>query len=151
MKTCQTPEMKNLKDWLLCVTRGLSGCGRLNLCDLLKMANEGICIHATIKAKTIYLVRRAQSPWDSCTQPSPPAAWSVCPPGPGKPWLGPWRKPHALQTWGRSGSQLQPTTVPCEEEGQTGLHWGWTARSSSASAMPPGGFVMFIKSLYNFQ
>lgn len=91
---------------------------------------------------TNHLARTARWPWDSCTQQSPPVAWSACPPGPGTPSPDPWRTPRAPQTWARSGNQLQPTGAPCGAAGQTAPRWGWTARSSSVSAGPPEDLVV---------
>lgn len=84
-------------------------------------------------------MKRVRWLWGSCTRLCPPAACSACLPGPGKPWPGPWRTPHALQTLETSETQLLPAEEPCAAAEQTELHSGWRVHSSWASATPPEG------------
>ena len=90
-----------------------------------------------VKNNKTHLVRRVRWLWGSCTRPCQPAACSACPPGPGKPWPGPWRTPRAPRTLATSETQQLPAEEPCVWAEQTEPRSGWTARSSSASAAPP--------------
>lgn len=85
-----------------------------------------------------HLVRTVLWLSGNCTRLNPPAACSTCPPGPGRPGPGPWRTLHVLRTSGTSGNRQLPTEEPCAEAEQTEQRSGWRARSSSASAAPPG-------------
>lgn len=77
-----------------------------------------------------YLVKRGLWLWGSCIQQSPLVVVWAYPPGPGRLAPGPWRRPHAQQTWGKRGSQRQPAGGPCVVAGLIVLHSGWTVRSS---------------------